>query len=213
MKVLSRVYNALIFLFLYAPIVLLIVFSFNDGKSRVEWKGFTLRWYESLFDNELILKSLRITLTVAIIAAVVATVIGTAAAVGMYGMNKRLRHVFLTVNNLPMVNPEVVTGVSLMLLASRPSVVPVQGATMRTSNIFLGPIGSTSVKVKSGACPVSSVSFCWKSAALPNRVSICAALNDKMGVMSIPRCCSPSICPSRRSKVQKEPVTASPTDS
>ena len=116
MKVLSRVYNALIFLFLYAPIVLLIVFSFNDGKSRVEWKGFTLRWYESLFDNELILKSLRVTLMVAVIAAVVATVIGTAAAVGMVGMNKRLRHVFMTVNNLPMVNPEVVTGVSLMLL-------------------------------------------------------------------------------------------------
>ncbi|MGI6264764.1 MAG: ABC transporter permease [Acutalibacteraceae bacterium] len=116
MKVLSRIYNGLIFLFLYAPIVLLIAFSFNNGKSRVSWKGFTLRWYESLFHDELILKSLKITLLVAVIAMVVATVIGTAAAVGMHGMNKRLRRVFMTVNNLPMVNPEIVTGVSLMLM-------------------------------------------------------------------------------------------------
>ena len=116
MKTLSRIYNALIFAFLYTPILVLIVFSFNAGWSRVRWSGFSLKWYEKLFHNDLILDSLVVTLQVAVIAAVVATVIGTAAAVGMFGMNNRLRKVFMAVNNIPMVNPEIVTGISMMLM-------------------------------------------------------------------------------------------------
>ena len=116
MKTLSRIYNALIFLFLYSPIAVLVIFSFNDSKSRVRWNGFTLKWYEELFENELILDSLRITLEVAILAAVVATVIGTMAAVGIYSMNGKLRRAFMSVNNLPMINPEIVTGISMMLM-------------------------------------------------------------------------------------------------
>ena len=116
MKILSRVYNALIFLFLYLPIVVLIVFSFNATKSRVNWGGFSLRWYEKLFGNEEILSALRVTLTVAVISAVAATLIGLLAALGIHAMNRRLRKVFLAVNNIPMVNPEIVTGISLMLL-------------------------------------------------------------------------------------------------
>ena len=100
MKVLSRIYNTLIFLFLYAPIAVLILFSFNDSKSRVVWNGFSLKWYEQLFGNELIMESLN----------------GTMAAVGIHGMNRKLKKVFLTVNNIPVNNPEIVTGVSLMLL-------------------------------------------------------------------------------------------------
>ncbi len=116
MKTLSRIYTALIFLFLYAPIGVLIAFSFNDSKNRVKWNGFTLKWYADLFENELILDSLRITLEIAVLAAIIATVIGTLAAIGIHSMNGKLRNTFLAVNNIPMVNPEIVTGVSMMLM-------------------------------------------------------------------------------------------------
>ena len=116
MKRLSRIYNALIFLFLYLPIVVLIVFSFNDSKNRVTWHGFTLEWYTALFENELILESLQVTLIIAVLAALISTLIGTAAAVGIHGMNTRLKKTFLFVNNIPMINPEIVTGISLMLM-------------------------------------------------------------------------------------------------
>lgn len=116
MKWLSRIYNALIFAFLYLPILVLIAFSFNDSKNRVVWHGFTLKWYEKLFDNDLILESLQVTLTVAVLAALIATVIGTMAAVGIHGMNRRLKNAALFVNNIPMVNPEIVTGISMMLM-------------------------------------------------------------------------------------------------
>ncbi len=116
MKILSKIYTALIFIFLYAPIIVLIVFSFNSTKSRSVWKGFSLRWYENLFNDETILEALWVSLEVAVIAAVLATVIGTAAAVGLKNMNKRLRSVMLTFNNIPMVNPDIVTGISMMLL-------------------------------------------------------------------------------------------------
>ena len=116
MKILSRIYSALIFLFLYAPIVVLIVFSFNDSRSRVKWEGFSTRWYEKLVDNQVILDALKVTLLVAVLAAIAATLIGTMAAVGIHSMNRRLKKAFLTVNNIPMVNPEIVTGVSMMLL-------------------------------------------------------------------------------------------------
>lgn len=116
MKTLSRIYNALIFLFLYSPIVVLIVYSFNDSHSRVKWGGFTVNWYRDLFSNELILDSLRITLEIAVLAALIATVIGTMAAVGIYSMNGRLRRWLLALNNIPMINPEIVTGISMMLM-------------------------------------------------------------------------------------------------
>lgn len=116
MKVLSKIYNAIIFFFLYCPIVVLIVYSFNDSKNRVKWGGFTLDWYSDLFHNELILNSLWVTLEIALLAAVFATVIGTMAAVGIFSMNGRLRRLLLSVNNIPMVNPEIVTGISMMLM-------------------------------------------------------------------------------------------------
>jgi len=115
-KTLSRIYNTLIFAFLYAHIVVLVIFSFNDSKSRSIWNGFSLRWYEALFYDEEIREALGVTLQVAILSALFATVIGVLAAVGIHALNKKLRKVFLTVNNLPMVNPEIVTGISLMLL-------------------------------------------------------------------------------------------------
>ena len=111
-------------MFLYAPIVVLIVFSFNQSKSRSVWKGFSLRWYENLFRDHNILEALWTSIEVAVIAAIVSTVIGTAAAVGLKKMNKGLRSVMLTLNNIPMVNPDIVTGISMM-----PLFVAVFGAT------------------------------------------------------------------------------------
>lgn len=116
MKVLSKIYNGIIFTFLYAPIVVLIAYSFNDSKNRVKWEGFTLNWYKELFGNELIMESLRLTLQIAVLAAVIATVVGTLAALGIYSMNGKLRNVLMGINNIPMVNPEIVTGISMMLM-------------------------------------------------------------------------------------------------
>ena len=116
MKTLSRIYNTLILAFLYAPILVLIVFSFNSSKSRSIWNGFSLQWYEALWGDAEIREALWVTLKVAVLSALLATLIGVLAAVGIHRLNRNLRRVFLTVNNLPMVNPEIVTGISLMLL-------------------------------------------------------------------------------------------------
>lgn len=118
MKTASKIYTFLIFLFLYAPIVVLIVFSFNDSTtmSRSVWSGFSFRWYARLFQDQMLLAALRNTLIIAAIAAVVSTALGTAAAIGISGMNKWVRRIVMNVTNFPMVNPDIVTGVSLMLL-------------------------------------------------------------------------------------------------
>ncbi|HEX3038982.1 MAG TPA: ABC transporter permease, partial [Caproiciproducens sp.] len=118
MKALSKLYTAFIFVFLYAPIIVLIVFSFNDSTtmSRSVWSGFSMKWYSKLFQDGMILNALRNTLIIALVAAIVSTLLGTAAAIGINGMNKWMKRVVMNVTNLPMVNPEIVTGVSLMLL-------------------------------------------------------------------------------------------------
>ena len=109
-------YMGLCFLFLYAPILVLIVFSFNDSKSRALWTGFTLHWYSDLFQNDLILNALGVTLAVSALAAVLSTVIGTAAAIGFRNMRRRSRKVMMTVNSIPLTNADIITGVSMMLL-------------------------------------------------------------------------------------------------
>lgn len=115
-KWISKTYISLVMLFLYAPIIVMIVFSFNDSKSRSHWAGFSWRWYEKLMTNDMVLKALMITLVVALISAVAATILGTAASIGIYGMKKRSRTAIMNVTYLPVVNPEIVMGVSLMLL-------------------------------------------------------------------------------------------------
>ena len=112
----SKIYTSIIFLFLYIPIGVLIVNSFNASKSRTVWTGFTLDWYSKLFHNETIMTSLLNTLVVALIASVVATILGTAAAIGIYNMNSVARKFIMNITLIPNVNPEIVTGVSLMLL-------------------------------------------------------------------------------------------------
>ena len=106
----------LVFIFLYAPIFVLIVFSFNSSKSRSVWTGFSFKWYEQLFHNSSILNALLITLLVSVLAALIATIIGTFAAIGFYTMKKKWRKPLLAVNNIPLINADIVTGVSLCLL-------------------------------------------------------------------------------------------------
>lgn len=106
---------ALTFLFLYAPIFVLIVFSFNSGNSRTVWKGFSLNWYVELFNDRIIMESLYTTLLVSVLATLIATVAGTFAAIGFFNMKRRLREPLMTINNIPMMNADIVTGVSLCL--------------------------------------------------------------------------------------------------
>lgn len=115
-KILQRIYLALILIFLYAPIVTLIVLSFNSSKTRSKWGGFTGKWYVELFQNESIMNALYTTLIIAFLAALFATILGTMAAIGLQATKKRFRSLALTVANIPMLNAEIVTGISFMLL-------------------------------------------------------------------------------------------------
>lgn len=112
----GKFFTALTFLFLYAPILVLIFFSFNASKSRTIWTGFTLNWYKELFADSLIMSSLQTTLLVSVLASLIAAVIGTFAAIGFFNMKKKWRSPLLTVNNIPVINADIITGVSLSLL-------------------------------------------------------------------------------------------------
>lgn len=117
MSTASKLYVALIMFFLYAPIVVMIVFSFNESASTSVISGFSLRWYESLLHDEGTIKALRNTLILAVTSAFTATVMGTAAAVGINAFrNKFVKKTTMGVTNIPMMNPEIVTGISMMLL-------------------------------------------------------------------------------------------------
>lgn len=117
MSPLSKLYVALIMLFLYAPIVVMIVFSFNESASTSVISGFSLRWYESLLHDDGTMKALSNTLILAVTSSLAATVMGTAAAVGINTFrNKYIKKVTMGVTNIPMMNPEIVTGISMMLL-------------------------------------------------------------------------------------------------
>lgn len=113
----SKIYTALIFLFLFAPIAILLVFSFNDAKSLSVFSGVSLKWYRELFRDDETLKAVRNTLVLAVSASLISTVMGTAAAVGINKLrNRYLRAALDTVTNIPMVNPDIITGISLMLM-------------------------------------------------------------------------------------------------
>ena len=116
-KLLSSGYLVLVLLFIYLPIGYLVLFSFNEGKSMTSFSGFSLRWYENLFSNEhSMLQSIWTTLLVAVIATVVSTVVGTVAAIGLSKAKRVVRTIILEVNNLPVMNPDIVTAIGLMLL-------------------------------------------------------------------------------------------------
>ncbi|MDD6188135.1 MAG: ABC transporter permease [Clostridiales bacterium] len=112
----NRLFMALVFLFLYLPIFLLIIFSFNSGNSNAVWKGFSLHWYTELFRDRIVMESLYTTLLVSLLATVISTIAGTFAAIGFFNMRRRWRSPLMTVNSIPMMNADIVTGVSLCLL-------------------------------------------------------------------------------------------------
>lgn len=113
---LKTAYLAAIFLFLYAPIGILIAQSFNESKYRGHWTGFTLKWYESLFENEEILDALSNTLSIGFFSALIATVLGLVTCLALREVGKKFRAMFMSVANVPILNADIVTGISLMLL-------------------------------------------------------------------------------------------------
>ena len=115
-KCASRVYMFLIFAFLYLPIIVLIALSFNNSKTKVVWGGFTLRWYTSCFQDEKIMSAFVTTLQITFLSAIIATLIGTLAALGINAMRKRNQTIYLGATNIPLLNADIVTGISMMLL-------------------------------------------------------------------------------------------------
>ncbi len=115
-KILQRFYMALIFVFLYAPIVVLMVQSFNVSKSRSKWGGFTFQWYAKLFDSREIMQAAWNTITIALLSSFIAAIIALVACLAMTRMNKRTRLLLNGAANIPMLNADIVTGISLMLL-------------------------------------------------------------------------------------------------
>ena len=115
-NVLKRIYIALIFIFLYAPMAVLIVLSFNKSKSRSKWGGFTFQWYSKLLSDSSIMEALVTTIMLAVLSALISTFIGTIAAIANTSLKKGTRTLMMGITNIPMLNAEIVTGISLMLL-------------------------------------------------------------------------------------------------
>ena len=115
-KLFEKIYLAIILIFMYAPILTLIVLSFNSSKSRARWGGFTLKWYVNLLEDEAVSSALFNTLAIAVLATVFSTIIGTFTCIAMIGLSKKLRSIIMAITNIPMINADIVTGISLMLL-------------------------------------------------------------------------------------------------
>ncbi len=115
-RIAQKIYIGVILLFLYAPILILIILSFNKSKSRSKWGGFTFKWYQELFQNDDIINALYTTLLIAFLSAFIATVIGVAASLAMNNMKRLPKSVLMGITNIPMLNADIVTGISLMLL-------------------------------------------------------------------------------------------------
>lgn len=115
-KISKKLYTFLILVFLYAPIAVLIVYSFNEARTGSVWTGFTLKWYKELFNDAQIMRALYYTLTVAFISAIVSTIVGTITALGIQKLNPVSKGLLLNINYLPVLNPDIVTGVALMTL-------------------------------------------------------------------------------------------------
>ena len=144
MKPISKVYTALILLFLFAPIAILLVFSFNDAKSLSVFSGFSFYWYRELFRDAETLSAVRNTVILAVSASVISTVMGTAAAVGIHKLRSRaLRAMMDTVTNIPMINPDIITGISLMLMF-----------------VFVGRLFGAATSLNFGTMLIAHITFC-----------------------------------------------------
>lgn len=115
-KILKRLYIFLIFAFMYLPIAVLIVFSFNESRVRGHWTGFSLQWYKELFSDSLMMRALYNTLLIAIVSTIISTIIGTFAAIGINYSRPREKRLILGINQIPVLNPDIVTAISLMII-------------------------------------------------------------------------------------------------
>ena len=144
MKKASKIYTALIMLFLFAPIAILLVFSFNEAKSLSVFSGFSLNWYRELFRDSETLGAVRNTLILALSAAGISTVMGTAAAVGINKLrNRYIRAAMDTVTDIPMINPDIITGISLMLMF-----------------VFVGRLFGAATSLNFGTMLIAHITFC-----------------------------------------------------
>ena len=144
MKRASKIYTALIFIFLFAPIAILLVFSFNEAKSLSVFSGVSFKWYRELFRDDETLKAVRNTLLLAVSASLISTVMGTAAAVGINKLRSRyLRAALDTVTNIPMINPDIITGISLMLMF-----------------VFVGSFFGAATSLNFGTMLIAHITFC-----------------------------------------------------
>ncbi len=144
MKTASKIYTGLVMLFLFAPIAILLVFSFNEAKSLSVFSGFSLHWYEELFRDSETLGAVKNTLILAVSAALLSTVMGTAAAVGIHRLrNRYLRLALDTATNIPMINPDIITGISLMLMF-----------------VFVGRLFGAATSLNFGTMLIAHVTFC-----------------------------------------------------
>jgi spermidine/putrescine transport system permease protein len=123
-KFISKFYLLIVFIFLYLPIIFLIVFSFNDAKFMGSWNGFTLKWYAQLLKNDRLIKALYYTIIIAVMSSTVATIIGTITAIGINKMRGFQRKTIININYLPVLNPDIVTGISLMTLFAMIKLMP-----------------------------------------------------------------------------------------
>lgn len=126
---------ALMLLFFYGPIIVMMVFSFNDSRSLTAWNGFSTRWYEDLFSNRNMLEAVKTSVSIAVVATIVSTVVGTLAAIGISKHKSIIKSTFLSVNNLPVQNPEIVTAIGFMLLFSSMAVFKRGYTTMLIAHI------------------------------------------------------------------------------
>ena len=169
-KNLAKIYTFFIFFFLYAPILVLIIFSFNNSKSTAAWSGFSLRWYSELFKDKSIMKALYYTVLCAVLSSAVATVFGTITAYGIHHLRRRPKKILLAVNNIPLLNPDIVTGISLMALFSALAVLrfTLGFTTMLTSHIaFNVPYVILSVLPKLAQMPDDTVNAAMDLGATP----------------------------------------------
>ena len=144
MKLSSKIYTTIVFLFLFAPIAVLLVFSFYEAKSLSVFSGFSLKWYQELFHDENTLESVKNTLILAVAATVISTVMGTAAAVGIHKLKNRwYRMAVNTVTNIPMINPDIITGISMMLVF-----------------VFVGRLFGASTSLNFWTMLIAHVTFC-----------------------------------------------------
>ena len=144
MKPIAKVYTGLVMLFLFAPILILLVFSFNQSKSLSVFSGFSLYWYRELFRDAETLKAVRNTLVLAVSAALISTAMGTAAAVGINRLrSKVLRQTMDSVTNIPMINPDIITGISLMLMF-----------------VFVGRLFGAATSLNFGTMLIAHITFC-----------------------------------------------------